>query len=241
MYNRRTRGTQPAVDYSAISAEELFLTCLRGGEESAWLEFVRRFHHLIASVVLRAARQWGQGSPAVVDDLVQETYLKLCGDRVRLLQNFQPTHKDAAYGYVKIFTAHLAQDYFKSLRAKKRGGSATTSSLEVEGSKEGPREQEPGASMLERNLLIRQIATCLENAVSSPTGERDRRIFWLYYRAGLAASEIAALPTIGLSIKGVETTILRLTRIVRQKLISPKQADSPARESAEGIRPAESL
>jgi RNA polymerase sigma-70 factor (ECF subfamily) len=224
-----------------MSGEELFLVCLRNGQESAWLEFVRRFHPLIASVVLRVARQWGQASPAVVDDLVQETYLKICADRSRLLQNFQPTHKDAVYGYVKIFTANLTQDYFKGLSAKKRGGSAATGSLEVEVGKDGPREPESATISLERNLLVGQIAACLDGVVSGPTGERDSRIFWLYYRSGLAASEIAALPTIGLSTNGVESTILRLTRIVRQKLTSPKQTESVKKGFIEGIRPSESL
>jgi len=41
------------------------------------LEFVRRFHPLISTVVLRTTRNCGQLTPTLLDDLVQETYLKL--------------------------------------------------------------------------------------------------------------------------------------------------------------------
>jgi RNA polymerase sigma-70 factor, ECF subfamily len=43
-------------------------------------------------------------------------------------------------------------------------------------------------------------------------------IFWLYYRDGLTARAIAQLPGIRLSVKGVESTIHRLTRRVRLRL-----------------------
>ena len=43
-------------------------------------------------------------------------------------------------------------------------------------------------------------------------------MFWLYYRVGLTANAIAALPSIGLSMKGVESTILRLIRLLRQEI-----------------------
>jgi len=46
-------------------------------------------------------------------------------------------------------------------------------------------------------------------------------VFWLYYRAGFTASAIASLPTVGLTTKGVESLIFRLTRIVRENLAGP--------------------
>lgn len=229
------------MDYATLSPEELLVACLRGGEESAWVEFVRRFQPLIARVALRVARQWGHASATIVDDLVQETYLKLCADRCRLLQNFQPAHKDAAYGYVKVFTANLTHDHFKASSAKKRGGTSTTGPLDAEARNDGPPEPESPHFIAERLLLVGQVAAFLKGAVCGSHGERDRRIFWLYYRAGLAASEIARLPTIGLTTKGVESTILRLTRIVRNELIPASRPEPQASEPIEGKRPAESL
>ncbi len=105
------------MDHSALSAEELALTYFRSGDEKAWSEFVRRFHPLIARVVLRVARQWGETSPQAVDDLIQDTYLKICSERERLLGSFTSPHADAIYGFMKVFTANLVHDHFKASRA----------------------------------------------------------------------------------------------------------------------------
>ena len=93
------------LNYAVISPAELVVACLQEGNESAWVEFVRRFQPLIARVALRVARQWGEPSPQVIDDLIQETYLKLCAERLRVLRNFKSAHEDAIYGYIKVFTA----------------------------------------------------------------------------------------------------------------------------------------
>jgi RNA polymerase sigma-70 factor, ECF subfamily len=228
------------LDYCAVSSEELVLACLRKGDEEAWVEFVRRFQPLIASTVIRVARQWSDTSPDLIDDLVQETYLKLCSDRLRLLQNFKSRHEHAIYGYIKVFTTNLIHDHFKASHSKKRGGSALMTSVEnelLDRSREPVRAAE---APLDRVLLIQQVDACLQAMTSGPTSHRDRMIFWLYYRAGLAASAIAALPTVGMSTKGVESTILRLTRRVREHFASEKRPAFPGGTS-EGIRSTESL
>lgn len=229
------------MDYLAMSAEELARTCFRGGSEAAWLEFIRRFNPVIASVALRVACQWGDASPQVVDDLIQETYLKLCSDRLRILATFNPEHADAIYGFIKVFTANLVQDHFKASRAMKRGGLAETLSVDGDTTVAHLTHNQSEAATLERKLLLVQVAGCVDAVASGPNAKRDCRIFWLYYRAGLSASAIAALPTIGLNTKGVESTILRLTRAVRDQLVPAKRANPSAGKTTEGIRPAESF
>jgi RNA polymerase sigma-70 factor (ECF subfamily) len=227
------------VDYSAISPEELIEVCLDQGNGSAWVEFIRRFQPLISRAVLRVANRWGETSPQLVDDLIQETYLKLCADHCRVLQSFRSAHKDGIYGYIKVFTANLVHDHFKALRSKKRGGAAKIEALE---SPEAERQLTPAVTSsyeAERQIMFREIDTCLRKLGAGATGDRDRRIFWLYYRVGLSATAIATLPNIGLTTKGVESTLLRLTRYVREQLVERRMRTAP--ESQEGIRPAESL
>ncbi len=48
---------------------------------------------------------------------------------------------------------------------------------------------------------------------------RDRNLFWLYYRQGLTAQAISQIPSIGLSAKGVESAIARLTRLLRDVIV----------------------
>jgi len=40
-------------------------------------------------------------------------------------------------------------------------------------------------------------------------------IFWLYYEQGYSAKEISLLPSMGLTVKGVESTLQRLTRFLK--------------------------
>jgi hypothetical protein len=65
---------------------------------------------------------------------------------------------------------------------------------------------------------LQEVNAALSRVAAGPHLERDRKLFWLYYRVGLTADEIAGLPSIGLSTKGVESSLLRLTRLLRQEI-----------------------
>jgi RNA polymerase sigma-70 factor (ECF subfamily) len=228
------------VDYAAFSPEKLVRACAQTGDAAAWEEFVRRFHRLIATVVLRTARRWGETSTHIVDELIQDTYLKLCAHNARLLRSFTPEHPGAAYGYIKVLTANLVHDHFKLSRSQKRGGGVETDSTEIASDFGRPRGLTE-AEILERDLLIQEIDSCLRSLDRGPNARRDCRIFWLYYRVGLTASAIAALPTIALSTKGVESTILRLTRQLRQRLVSEIRQGPRKEVTEKGIQPEESF
>jgi RNA polymerase sigma-70 factor (ECF subfamily) len=174
-----------------------------------------------------------------MDDLIQDTYFKLCADRLRLLENFTPSRPDAIYGYIKVLTTNLVHDHFKASRSEKRGGSAVSTSIDDEGLGSKALGSKSAEGHIERNVLIQQIDACLKMVSSGPSSGRDRRIFWLYYRVGLAASAIAAVPSIELTTKGVESTLLRLTRQIRERL--GDRARVSASKRTEGIQPAESL
>ena len=73
---------------TSMPANELVRSCPLSRDRKAWEEFVRRFHRLIAAVALRTARQWGEPSDRILDDLIQDTYLKLCDEDCRLLREY---------------------------------------------------------------------------------------------------------------------------------------------------------
>jgi len=226
-------------DYTTIAAEDLILACVNGGGEAVWVEFVRRFQPLIAGVIMRIARQWGEAPQDIVDDLIQETYLRLCANAESLARQFKPIREHAVYGYIKVFAANLAHDYFKRLYATKRGHHLL-STLPGDDVNRGSVQGENSAEQsMQHAVLISEIEAALRNLQTGTNAKRDRRIFWLYYRVGLSASAIAALPTISLSIKGVESTLLRLTRHVRQELLRREAPKGASREK--GIPPVESL
>jgi RNA polymerase sigma-70 factor (ECF subfamily) len=227
--------------YSSISIEELAERCARSGEVAAWEEFVRRFHRLIAKVILRTAVRYGDSSKETVDDLIQETYLKFCADNHRILCNFDHRHPDAFTGFVQVVAANVARDHFRSSYSKRRGGN------QLEGISEDfvppAGENSPGsARVIERAVLIEEIRSNLDLCVAGSDYERSCRIFWLYYRAGLSASAIASLPGIGLTTKGVESLILRITKELKQRMTrsEPREFENKS-ASREGILPPESF
>ncbi len=205
--------------------------CADSDDPRIWEEFICRFHPVIAATALRVCRQWGEYSTQVADDLVQEIYLKLCAQGRRLLRDFHPEHPDSFCGYLKVLTANHTQDHFKALYSGKRGAGKVAESLD---SADAVTEKRP--SQVERVILLREIETCLAQVAPGNDGRRDRMIFWLYYRQGLTAQQIASLPALGLTTKGVESVILRLIRHLQLALLVKRGGPGP-----EGIPDAESL
>src|SRR5437879_12715267 len=101
---------------------------------------------------MRTAWHWGEPSREVLDDLVQETYLQLCAENYRLLREFQPRHEDSFFGYLKVVTASVVNDHFKSLRAEQRGAGQTENCLDrVEPLTDGC---DDSSRALDRNVIL---------------------------------------------------------------------------------------
>ena len=226
---------------SSMAAEELIRICAESNDRAAWNEFVSRFHRPISLSILRIARQWGVAAPLVLDDLVQETYLKLCSDQCRRLREFADLHPEAIVGYVKTIAANVAHDHFKASHSQKRGLGQPSQSIDV--CEPEAQDGDFGAQVsIERHVLLGDVNKALETCSQGPDQQRDCLIFWLYYQQGMTAKAIAALPTVGLTAKGVESAILRLTRLVREQIaaLRPEPAISPP-ETEKGLRRAESF
>jgi len=217
--------------YSSLSAVELVSKCADANDAQAWQELVRRFHPVIAAAVLRTARRWGEPPQQLLDDLIQDTYFKLCNDDCRLLRSFQPEHSNSIYGFLRVMAANVVHDHFKAEWAGKRGAGQKTESIsERVQSEPGARAPARGSSdAMDRQIRLRQVDEMLARVAAGPDRKRNCMIFFLYYRQGLTASEIAALPSLGLTTKGVESIIWRLTHMIRSHI------------SAEGLGRAKSL
>jgi RNA polymerase sigma-70 factor (ECF subfamily) len=135
---------------------------------------------------------------------------------------------------------NVAHDYFKSRHSKKRGAGEVPQSIENVEPK--GRSGDLGAQgSMERAILLKEIDECLATCSQGNDQERDRLIFWLYYQQGMSAKAIAALPTIGLTAKGVESALFRLTRLVRERMAGIRlQPETGSQPDKKGFRPAES-
>ena len=217
--------------YSSLSLPQLVCLCAGPCDDSAWEEFVTRVGKAISLTILRTASLWGEPSRSLVEDLVQVTYLKLWEDNCRLLRDFAIQNPEGILGYLKKMAANATHDYFRHGHSQSAGGSeahVSTSDVDVEAGKEVHGSQDRIAF----EILLHQIDEHLKRHLTGTDQERDRTIFWLYFRQGMSTKEIASLPTIGLGAKGVGSVIERLKHAIRDQILGTR-SDSGDDEVAE--------
>jgi RNA polymerase sigma-70 factor, ECF subfamily len=206
--------------YAEFSSIDLVGACAASEDQRAWAEFTRRFHTVISSAVRRTAARWGCSAPkSQVDDLAQETYLKLCESDRQLLRMFHPRHQDSIYGFLKVVAANVVHDYFKSVQAAKRGAGQMETlidDLQIDPKTIGTDSFEA----ISRRLQLEHVDKILRQVTAGKDQERKRMIFWLRHQQGLTAAEIASIPSIRLTTEGVESVLMRLTAMIRAHLLS---------------------
>jgi RNA polymerase sigma-70 factor (ECF subfamily) len=213
---------------SLISVNDLAKLCAHSAEVPEWEELVRRCSPLATVVARRISRLWvSDPSPAFVDDIVQEVFLKLCENDRRILRAFEPRGEDSFFGLLRLVTASVTNDYYRRQYSTKRGGKVLTMPL-----LDGDSTQAPATavqpSRMQHSALLQQLDRKL---LSAPKiiGARDRALFWLYYRQGFTAEEISRLPAAGLTPKGVESALRRVTTWLREEI---DRGDLPGPTSA---------
>jgi len=189
----------------------LLRRCLAGGENADWDRFIRLSQPTVAAGVLRSISSSARVDRELADDLIQDTFLKLCADDFRVLRRFRGDDAVSLRVYLKTIAGTIATDHFRSQAALKKGSGKAPVSLD-------DLVRQPGAddarfAELEREILLERVERCLDSQQS-----RDRRVFWLYHRQGMTPKTISALPGVGLASDGVETLVYRLTKNVRECL-----------------------
>ena len=216
---RHTNFLSP--NLAKLSPPDLVKACAASNDEQSWAEFVRRFHSVIAASVLRTARRWCEPTPAAqLDDLIQETYLKLCENNSRLLAMFRSHRDDSIYAFLKVVTANVVHDHFKSEHAGKRDIDQTDpirAVAEIDRKTSSDHAFDAGAI---QRLQLDHIDEILRRVTSGRDQARNRAIFWLHHRQGFTAGEIASIPSIGLATEGVESVLMRLAIMIRGQLTS---------------------
>jgi len=224
-------NTSKPTRYSSLSLKDIVFLCAGPNDDEAWEEFVSRVRKPISFMIMRTASLWGKPSRSVVEDLTQITFLKLWEGGRSLLRDFAIQRPEAILGYLKKTAANATHDYFKHGHSQSAGGDiphVSTADADPEAGKEVDGSQERIAF----ELLLSEIDKHLKRCVNGPDQERDRMIFWLYFRQGMSITEIASLPTIGLGAKGVGSVIERLKHAIRDQILGTR-SDSDDDEVAE--------
>jgi RNA polymerase sigma-70 factor (ECF subfamily) len=201
------------MDPRKLTDEELVRLLLATRDEELradlWVEFWRRFHLpvIVLTVRRRIYRRTRWAEPALVEDLAQETFIKICKLNFEVLRNFEFRHENALRAWLKVMAAHVVEDYFRKHKIV-------------------PEPIDPDMAgktdfrdEVERQRQIEKIENCLQQLADKPNFPRDHKAFWLYYRDGLTAQSISQIPDLGFNgVKGVESALLRMIKFLRQCL-----------------------
>jgi DNA-directed RNA polymerase specialized sigma24 family protein len=171
---------------------------------------VRLFQPVIASTVIKAVRNSPTYSPERIDDLIQETYLRIWSTGT--LNKFRSAEPKSIFGLVQAVAYSVALDDCRREGAIKRGGRVRFLALDTV----GPVPDPVDSVATECNLLFGEIQAILSEIAPFP---RDRLIFLLHYRNGLSAKDIAELPAITLGKKGIESLINRILQELRRRIL----------------------
>ena len=172
----------------------------------------------ICFIIARTAAPWGRPPRGLVEDLVQVTYLKLWEGGRSLLRDFALHCPEGILGYVKRIAANATHDYFKHGHNQSSGGDephVSTSDVDPQAGMEADGSE----GKIAFQLFLGEIDELLKCCLTGPDRERDRTIFWLYFRQGMSTREIASLPAIGLSTKGVGSVIERMKHSIRDQIL----------------------
>ena len=220
---------------SASDIPILLEDCLRAGDARPCGKLMDAMRRHIAMSVVVACRPFGDAGRQAAEDLVQETYVRLCRDGYRVLRSIEGSDSRVILTFVRAVAASATLDYFRSATAAKRSGGFRPAPLDDAILEDDARE--PAERALQRRVLLDQIdKKMLELLSPSGTAARDRRIFWLHYRHGLTAKDIAGLAPFGLSTKGVESLLHRLVRALRESILDEPKGFSPEPLLEEGDR-----
>ncbi len=234
----------PSVNIKELSNIQLVQVCARDSRnEAAWEEFVNRFNQHIAISVIRVLRSNsdqlmssdGLIPPDVINDLIQQVYVRLLDNDRQALKRFRGEHEKSIFAYLARLTTTVVLDYLRRRSAGRRppeliswteieyrlkdsldemdSCSATLSSSDLE-------------NRLNEGMTVRDMIAQLQCILEGEHKRRDILIFVLYVFDGLTAEEIAAQPGIGLTPNGVRSVLIRLKRKLKEHMKPGADAQS---------------
>ncbi|MGO4884380.1 MAG: sigma-70 family RNA polymerase sigma factor [Bryobacteraceae bacterium] len=130
---------------------------------------------------------------------MQETYFRLAANNAKALRDFEPRYPGSSFCYLAVIAVRVTHD------SCKRKDFQRTEELPPDLPAAAPANEDWLALKAAIDGLLRKRAT-----------PRDRQIFWLHHLHGLTAREIAGIRHFDLSVKGVESLLFRLRRLIEE-------------------------
>jgi RNA polymerase sigma-70 factor (ECF subfamily) len=202
---------------------ELYEKCIcRQGDDSDSCElFFTYLTPLIRRVTFRVAQQFN--AAADTDDIVQDVIVKLI-ERGKDLLDSVPRSAPRTTAYFAVMAANTARDYFRARCAERRSAGRTVTLDEGIAATIGVAALDVS---VEQEFWMEQIERCLH------ANRRERSVFRLYYRQGFTAKELAAIPALEMTVKGVESMIRRIATKIRECINAENKETAPKGKSAD--------
>lgn len=213
----RIRLNGAAMDFKAWPIRRLLEYFLDSGDQAAWAELATRLRRSIRTAAFKRLHRSNRDAPLeLLEDLEQDTHVKLLDKNCKALRNLKWPHAEAIYPYVTVVATNVARDW---IRKHKTIPDPLDENKQVLLARH---------KAIDAGPLRKRIDEALFTQAGKPHFTRDRGIFWLYYRWEYTAAEIARLPSVNLPVKKVENILQRLMRVVRSRLgADPKKVPVP--------------
>ncbi len=169
---------------------------------------IRRLERTIAGVLYRRLIRWTMPTNECVQDLTQDSLKKLLDNDARALRKFRFEYENSLYGFVRTVAANVAEDYHRKVGREP---------VEPLADFVDPPHPEDYSARAERDALLDHI----DNYLKTQTSELERSIFWLHYKQGYSAREIAEIRGIQKKVKDIEYVLWKIIRLLRGKFNGP--------------------
>jgi RNA polymerase sigma-70 factor (ECF subfamily) len=175
-------------------------------DAEAWAELVRRYQR---PILLILSRVLGTASQADLQDLLQETYVRLLERDGEALRNLRGEREGALRSFVLQVALRIALDHLRSRRRR--------SSLGASAAEQAPQTGPTPEELVRAEERRMRLAHAILQVASGGNTARDLLVLRAHLLSGLSSGEISRLD-VGLSRKGIETLLRRLLERVRERL-----------------------
>jgi len=203
---------EPADRRQTTSAAELIERCSVHNCEASWQEFLDRFGWALSTSIRRALTRMAPTlSPDLHDDLVQEAWCRLLGDRRRRLRACRGTNDQAVSGYLARVADSVVKDHLRRALAAKRGRDVTCGQSGPDGPGRVDLAADPHSSADRSHLVEESRRLFFAEASRVLAGRHRRRNLWVVYLAlfeGWTSREISERLH-ALTISNVDSIVYR--------------------------------
>jgi RNA polymerase sigma factor (sigma-70 family) len=242
---RATVPNRPAptrAECQVLSHVDLMRSCAIVGDEPAWEEFVARYHRFICLAVLRAYCQRGGWRAHSVDvdlinDLVQDVYLKLFECTRGALRGFRGENDAAVFVYLGRIAISVVVDHLRRNGARKRASAVCSIDAPLSDDDGGELTladciPSPGPSPEQEAtaaILREQVAEILGRSVRGRNARRDLDIAEAFIFDNCSIADVADRVGGGIRESGIKSSIRRTSARLRGEIARLERAATSQR------------